>query len=85
MKLLKDRILAEVFEPEKRTASGLIIGADTESTVRFGVVKYKSDEVSEDIPIGSTIIFGKHIVAKVLLKDVEYRVLCESDVFAVID
>ncbi|RLA07296.1 MAG: co-chaperone GroES [Gammaproteobacteria bacterium] len=90
---LYDNILVERTEEEKQSAGGIIIpDSATEkpsrgkiTAVGKGKKTSKGDIVSLDVKVGDEVLFGKYAGNEVKLDGVEYLVMKESDIVAVID
>lgn len=91
---LADRIVVEPDKGEERTESGLYIPESAKEKPQQGVVvavgdgAYKGDSderVPLDVSVGDKVLYGKYAGTDVKLSDVEYKILKESDVLAIIE
>jgi Co-chaperonin GroES (HSP10) len=87
IKPLADRVLVLPEAAEEKTASGIII-PDTakEKPMRGTVVaagKGKKDEPMT-VKAGDTVLYGKYSGTELTVKGVEYLIMRESDIFAIV-
>lgn len=93
VRLLGNRVLVkEIINDYEITESGLYIEAKDETKVRFGEVVQLGENCDKRmIPIGSVVVFGKHITTKVNYGEFdsaykgEYYIVMDSDVLSVIE
>ena len=87
IKPLADRVLVQPEAAEETTASGIII-PDTakEKPQRGTVVAVGSGKKDEPITVkaGDTVLYGKYSGTEVTVDDVEYLIMRESDIFAIV-
>ncbi|HEX7150641.1 MAG TPA: co-chaperone GroES [Thermoanaerobaculia bacterium] len=90
---LHDRIVVKRKEAAERTTSGLYI-ADTAKekpqqaeVIAVGEGKYDNNgkRIKLDVKAGDTILIGKYSGSEVKIDDVEYTILREDEVLAVIE
>jgi len=90
---LHDRIVVKRKEAAERTASGLYI-ADTAKekpqqaeVIAVGEGKFDNNgkRIKLDVKPGDTILIGKYSGSEVKIDDVEYTILREDEVLAVIE
>jgi chaperonin GroES len=90
---LGDRIVVEPDKGDERTESGLFIPESAKEKPQQGTViavgsgTYRpgSDErIPVDVNVGDQVIFGKYAGTDVKVADVEYKILKESDILAII-
>jgi chaperonin GroES len=92
IKPLADRILVKPNEAEEKTASGIII-PDTakEKPMQGEVVAVGQGKVTDagnfvklEVKVGDKILYGKYSGTEVTIDGVEYLIMRESDVYAII-
>ena len=90
---LHDRILVTRVE-EQEVGRGRIIIPDTAKekpqegkvvAVGNGKVTEDGKRIALDVQVGDRILFGKYSGSEVKIEDVEYVIMREEDVFAVLD
>ena len=87
IKPLADRVLVQPEAAEETTASGIII-PDTakEKPMRGTIVAVGSGKKDEPITVkaGDTVLYGKYSGTEITVDDVEYLIMRESDIFAIV-
>ena len=92
IKPLADRILVKPAPAEEKTASGIII-PDTakEKPMQGEVVAIGKGRISDDckliapeVKVGDKILYGKYSGTEVTVDNVEYLIMRESDVYAIV-
>lgn len=87
IKPLADRVLVQPEAAEETTASGIII-PDTakEKPQRGTVVAVGTGKKDEPITVkaGDTVLYGKYSGTELTVDDVEYLIMRESDIFAIV-
>ena len=87
VKPLADRILVEPAAAEERTIGGIII-PDTakEKPLRGRVIAVGSGKKDEPMTLkkGDNILYGKYAGTEITIDGVEYLIMRESDVYAII-
>ncbi|MCB0722166.1 MAG: co-chaperone GroES [Ignavibacteriae bacterium] len=92
LKPLQDRILVKPMEAEETTSSGIII-PDTakEKPMKGEIVAVGSGKVTEDgksipmeLKVGDKVLYGKYSGTEITIDNVEYLIMRESDVYAII-
>jgi len=89
---LGDRIIIELVESEEKTASGIVLPDSAKEkpqeakvvAVGTGRVLDNGERVALDVAAGDRIIFSKYAGTEVKYQGVEYLILRESDILAVI-
>ncbi|MCK4225134.1 MAG: co-chaperone GroES [candidate division Zixibacteria bacterium] len=92
VKPLADRVLIKSLEPEEEKKGGIIIPDTAKEKPQEGeVMEVGPGRVTDDgkkIPMelkkGDKILYGKYSGTEVTIDDVEYLIMRESDVLAVI-
>ena len=89
---LADRVVLKQNEAEERTSSGIFLTASAQEKPEVyqvvevgpgGVVD--GNEVEMIVKAGQNVLVGKYSGSKVKLDDVEYTIVRQSDILAVIE
>ncbi len=89
---LADRVVLKQNEAEERTSSGIFLAASAQEKPEIyqvvevgpgGVVD--GNEVEMIVKAGQSVLVGKYSGSKVKLEDVEYTIVRQSDILAVIE
>ena len=84
---IADRVLVKPAAAEEKTASGIII-PDTakEKPMRGEVIAAGTGKKDEPMTVkaGDTVLYGKYAGTEITIEGVEYLIMRESDIFAVI-
>ncbi len=87
IKPLADRVLVEPAKAEEKTASGLFI-PDTakEKPQRGSVVAVGAGKKDEPLTVkaGDTVLYGKYSGTEITVDGVEYLIMRESDIYAIV-
>ena len=92
LKPLADRVVLKQNEAEERTASGIFLTSSAQEKPEVyevvevgpgGVVD--GNEVKMIVTPGQKVLVGKYSGSKVKLEDVEYTIVRQSDILAVIE
>ncbi len=87
IKPLADRVLVQPEAAEETTASGIII-PDTakEKPMRGTIVAVGAGKKDEPMTVkaGDTVLYGKYSGTELTVDDVEYLIMRESDIFAIV-
>jgi len=89
---LGDRIVIELVESEEKTASGIVLPDSAKEkpqegkvvAVGNGRVLENGERVALDVAVGDRNIFSKYAGTEVKFQGVEYLILRESDILAVV-
>lgn len=89
---LGDRIIIELVESEEKTASGIVLPDSAKEkpqegkvvAVGTGRVLESGERVALDVAVGDRIIFSKYAGTEVKFQGVEYLILRENDILAVV-
>jgi chaperonin GroES len=89
---LGDRIIIELVESEEKTASGIVLPDSAKEkpqegkvvAVGTGRVLESGERVALEVSVGDRIIFSKYGGTEVKYEGVEYLILRESDILAVV-
>lgn len=84
---LTDRVLVKADEAETKTASGIIIPDTAKEKPQRGTVVAvghgKKDEPTS-VKVGDTILYGKYAGTEIQVEGVDYLIMRESDIFAIL-
>jgi chaperonin GroES len=87
VKPLADRVLVQPQEAEEKTESGIIIPDTAKEKPQRGTVvavgKGTKDEEME-VKEGDTVLYGKYAGTELKIEGVEYLMMRQSDILAVI-
>ena len=87
IKPLADRVLVQPEAAEETTASGIII-PDTakEKPMRGTIIAVGNGKIDEPITVkaGDTVLYGKYAGTEITVNKVEYLIMRESDIFAIV-
>ncbi len=89
---LGDRIIIELVESEEKTASGIVLPDSAKEkpqegkvvAVGTGRVLESGERVALDVAVGDRIIFSKYGGTEVKYQGVEYLILRETDILAIV-
>ena len=89
---LSDRVVLKQDAAEERTSSGIFLAASAqEKPEEYEVVEVgpgglvDGNEVKMIVSAGQKVLVGKYCGSKVKLEDVEYTIVRQSDILAVIE
>lgn len=89
---LADRVVLKQNEAEERTSSGIFLTASAQEKPEvYQVVEVgpggmvDGNEVEMIVKAGQNVLVGKYSGSKVKLDDVEYTIVRQSDILAVIE
>ena len=89
---LADRVVLKQNEAEERTSSGIFLAASAQEKPEIyqvvevgpgGVVG--GNEVEMIVKAGQSVLVGKYSGSKVKLEDVEYTIVRQSDILAIVE
>lgn len=87
IKPLADRVLVKPLPAEKTTASGLIIPDSAKEKQQKGTViaigKGLKDEPMT-VKVGDTVLFGKYAGTELIVDGIEYLIMRETDILAIV-
>ena len=92
LKPLSDRVIVKPAEAEEQTASGLVIPDTAQEKPQRGEViavgegKRLEDGTRQavDVATGDTVIFGKYGGTEIKIDGIEYKILEERDIIAIV-
>ena len=89
---LADRVVLKQNEAEERTSSGIFLAASAQEKPEiYQVVEVGPGGMVDGIEVGmivkpgQSVLVGKYSGSKVKLEDVEYTIVRQSDILAVIE
>lgn len=92
LKPLADRVVLKQNAAEERTASGIFLTTSAQEKPEvYEVVNVgpggmvDGNEVKMIVEVGQKVLVGKYSGSKVKLEDVEYTIVRQSDILAVIE
>ena len=92
LKPLADRVVLKQNEAEERTSSGIFLTASAQEKPEvYEVVEggpggmVDGNEVEMIVKAGQNVLVGRYSGSKVKLDDVEYTIVRQSDILAVIE
>ena len=92
LKPLADRVVLKQNKAEERTASGIFLTSSAQEKPEvYEVVEVgpggmvDGNEVKMIVSAGQQVLVGKYTGTKVKLEDVEYTIVRQSDILAVIE
>ena len=87
IKPLADRVLVLPEAAEETTASGIII-PDTakEKPMRGTIIAVGNGTKKQPMTVkaGDTVLYGKYAGTEITVNDIEYLIMRESDIFAIV-
>lgn len=87
IKPLADRVLVKPLPAEKTTASGLIIPDSAKEKQQKGNVIATGKGLKDEpmtVKVGDTVLFGKFAGSELVVDGVEYLIMRESDILAIV-
>lgn len=93
IKPLYDKVLLQVKEEEKTTASGIVLpGTTGEKSNAAVVIAVGEGKVLDDgticpltVKVGQTILFGKYAGTEAKVNGEEYLIVSEHDILAIVE
>ncbi|MGB9696849.1 MAG: co-chaperone GroES [Ignavibacteria bacterium] len=93
IKPLGDRILVKPAPAEEKTASGIIIPDTAKEkpmqgeviAVGKGRIADNGQLIQPEVKVGDKVLYGKYSGTEVTIDGVEYLIMRESDVYAIIN
>jgi chaperonin GroES len=92
LKPLSDRVVVKSAEPEEKTKAGIILPDTAKEKPQQGeVIAVGPGKISDngslikmEVKVGDKILYGKYSGTEVTVDEVEYLIMRESDIFAII-
>ena len=85
LKPLRKQIVLKKYEEEKKTSSGIILATEKKKLPSVGIVVALGNQVESDIKITDLVVYKEYSGTNVTVEDVEYILIDEEDVLAVIE
>ena len=92
LKPLADRVVLKQNAAEERTSSGIFLTASAQEKPEvYEIVEVgpggmvDGNEVEMIVSVGQNVLVGKYTGTKVKLEDVEYTIVRQSDILAVLE
>jgi chaperonin GroES len=93
LKPIRDRIIVQPLEPETVTTSGIVIpDSATEKPMKGTVLSVGTGRITNDgniisleVKEGDVVLYGKYAGQNVKIENVDYLVMKEDDVLAIIE
>ncbi|HEX7511688.1 MAG TPA: co-chaperone GroES [Chitinivibrionales bacterium] len=92
VKPLADRVIVKPLEAEQKTAGGIIIPDNAKEkpqkgeviAVGPGKISDSGQKIAMEVKKGDKVLYGKYSGSEVTVDGVEYMIMRESDILAVI-
>lgn len=87
LKPLADRVLVEPAAAEEKTAGGIIIPDAAKEKPRKGVVVAVGDGKKDEplvVKVGDNVLYGQYSGTDLKVDGVDYLIMKESDIYAVV-
>lgn len=87
IKPLADRVVIEPMEAEEKTVGGIIIPDTAKEKPQRGTVRAVgtgTKDVTMEVKPGDVVLYGKYSGTQVTVDDVDYLIMKQSDVLAII-
>ena len=93
LKPLGDRLIVKPSEGEEQTASGILLPETAKEKPQQGKVvaagpgarKENGERASMDVKVDDTVLYAKYSGTTIKLEGIEYLILKESDVLAIVE
>lgn len=87
IKPLADRVLVEPVAAETKTAAGIIIPDNAKEKPQKGKVVAVGDGKKDEpltVKVGDTVLYGKYSGTELKFEGVDYLIMKESDILAIV-
>lgn len=81
---LGDRLVIKQVVAEETTKSGIVLPGQTKEKPQEATIVAVGKDVKEELKVGDTVIYSKYAGNNVKVDDVEYIIIKEEDVLAVL-
>lgn len=81
---LGDRLVIKQVVAEETTKSGIVLPGQTKEKPQEATIVAVGKDVKEELRAGDTVIYSKYAGTNVKVDDVEYIIVKEEDVLAVL-
>ena len=85
LKPLRNQVVLKKYEEENKTSSGIILSSENKKLPSVALVVAKGNKVESDINVNDKVVYKEYSGTKVTLDEIEYIVIEEEDVLAVIE
>ena len=85
LKPLRNQVVLKKYEEENKTNSGIILSVENKKLPSVAVVVAKGSKVESEIKVNDKVVYKEYSGTKVTLDEVEYIVIEEEDILAVIE
>lgn len=85
VKPLGDRLLVRVLQVEEKTKGGIYIPQTAQEKTQQGIVEEVGDSDVIKVKVGQKIIYDKYAGTQLKIDDVEYLILKNDDVLAIVE
>ena len=92
LKPVADRVIVKYFETEDKTASGIVLpDSSKEKTQQAEVIAVGGGKVvdGKEVPVqvkpGDRVIYGKYTGTEIKMDGVEYNIVKQSDILAIVE
>jgi chaperonin GroES len=88
IKPLADRVVVKMVEAEETTKSGIVLPGTAKEKPQVAEVKAVgpgTEEVKMEVKVGDRVLISKYAGTEVKMDGVEYTILKQSDILAVVE
>lgn len=85
LKPLRKQIVLKKYEEEKKTSSGIILATEKKKLPSVGMVVALGNKVESDIKVNDLVVYKEYSGTNVTVEDIEYILIDEEDVLAVVE
>ena len=85
LKPLRNQVVLKKYEEENKTNSGIILYVENKKLPSVAVVVAKGSKVESEIKVNDKVVYKEYSGTKVTLDEIEYIVIEEEDILAVIE
>ena len=85
LKPLRNQVVLKKYEEENKTNSGIILSVENKKLTSVAVVVAKGSKVESEINVNDKVVYKEYSGTKVTLDEIEYIVIEEEDILAVIE
>ena len=93
IKPLGERVVVKILEAEGTTKSGIVLAGSTKEKQQLaevfaigpGGVDDKGKEIKMVVKVGDKVLIGKYSGTEVKLDNIEYTILRQSDLLAIVE
>ncbi|MEN2997456.1 MAG: co-chaperone GroES [Brevinematia bacterium] len=85
VKPIGDRLLVRVLQVEEKTKGGIYIPQTAQEKTQQGIVEEIGDPDNVKVKVGQKVIYDKYAGTQIKIDDVEYLILKNDDVLAVVE